>query len=113
MKKKSAETLDIDIRFLLANERTLLAWVRTSLALMAGGLVFTQYGPQSQVKTIFGLVFIALGAIMAIFGYIRFKDADKAIRAGRLPDIGRSPLIQVAAVVLFALLLVSLNIALI
>ncbi|MFC7482946.1 YidH family protein [Luedemannella flava] len=33
---------DIDVRFLLANERTLLAWLRTALALMAGGVALAQ-----------------------------------------------------------------------
>ena len=36
--KKPKNDLDIDIRFLLANERTLLAWVRTGLTLIAGGV---------------------------------------------------------------------------
>ena len=30
--------MDVDARFLLANERTLLAWVRTSLTLLAAGV---------------------------------------------------------------------------
>jgi putative membrane protein len=111
-KKKSVEDLDVDIRFLLANERTLLAWVRTSLALMAGGLAFTQFGGYSPVKNIFGIVFIALGGLMSVFGYVRFKDSDKAIRAGHLPDTGRSPLVQVLAVVLFAILLITLKVTL-
>jgi putative membrane protein len=112
MKRQPTEKLDIDIRFLLANERTLLAWVRTSLALMAGGLAFTQFGGYSNVKNIFGIVFIALGAVMSIFGYIRFRDSDKAIRSGQLPAIGKGPLIQVVAVVLFAVLLITLKVTL-
>jgi putative membrane protein len=34
-----------DPRFLLANERTLLAWLRTALALQAGGLGVLQFRP--------------------------------------------------------------------
>jgi putative membrane protein len=112
VKRRPAEELDVDIRFLLANERTLLAWVRTSLALMAGGLAFTQFGGASPVKNIFGIVFIALGAVMSVFGYIRFRDSDNAIRAGHLPAMGKSPLIQVLAVVLFAVLLITLKVTL-
>ena len=35
---RSSADLDVDARFLLANERTLLAWVRTSLTLLAAGV---------------------------------------------------------------------------
>ena len=34
-----------DYRFTLANERTLLAWLRTGLALVAGGVAVATYAP--------------------------------------------------------------------
>jgi putative membrane protein len=34
-----------DHRFSLAHERTLLAWLRTALALVAGGVAMTQFMP--------------------------------------------------------------------
>jgi len=37
-KSKPKNELDIDVRFILANERTLLAWIRTGLTLIAGGV---------------------------------------------------------------------------
>ncbi|MGB0973230.1 MAG: YidH family protein, partial [Mycobacterium sp.] len=39
--ERSSEVIDQqepDYRFTLANERTFLAWIRTSLALIAGGI---------------------------------------------------------------------------
>jgi uncharacterized membrane protein YidH (DUF202 family) len=36
---ESAEPDQLDYRFSLANERTFLAWIRTALALVAGGIV--------------------------------------------------------------------------
>ena len=32
-----------DVRFSLANERTFLAWIRTALALLAGGVALEQF----------------------------------------------------------------------
>ena len=39
------EGVDPDPRFTFANERTFLAWIRTALALVAGGLAVTQVLP--------------------------------------------------------------------
>ncbi len=38
-----------DYRFTLANERTFLAWIRTALALIAGGVAVVQFVPQFGV----------------------------------------------------------------
>lgn len=98
------ELLDVDVRFLLANERTLLAWVRTALALMAGGLVLTQLD-DSSARVLFGVVAILTGAAMATIGYVRFRSADEAIRQGRLPDPGHGPALQVVGVIIFAIII--------
>jgi putative membrane protein len=102
--------LDPDARFLLANERTLLAWVRTALALIAGGAALTQLGQRSEVQITIGIVAVLLGALMATIGYIRYKDADRAIRSGRLPATGHAPAYQVGAVVIFALAVAAVEI---
>ena len=103
------EMLDPDVRFLLANERTLLAWVRTGLTLQAGGIALTQIHRTASGAAI-GIIVLLLGAFVAILGYNRFKAADKAIRAHRLPKMGRAPLFQVAAVVIIGLLLAAVQI---
>lgn len=36
---KKSSNIDVDVRLLLANERTLLAWIRTALTVQAGGIV--------------------------------------------------------------------------
>ena len=107
--KKSSEMLDVDVRFLLANERTLLAWVRTALAVIAIGLAMTQLGNESRNQTIVGVLLIILGAVMTTIGYVRFKDADKAIRSGNLPDIGKGPRLQVISVICFSLVVATLE----
>lgn len=92
----------MDIRFLLANDRTLLAWVRTSLAVLAGGLVLMQVHKGHQQ---IGASVLIAGAVVALIGYSRYRAADRAIRAGRLPHSGHGPAIEVALVVVLAIAL--------
>ncbi len=98
--------LDFDARFLLANERTFLAWVRTALAIMIGGIALTQLGHDSAAQGVVGMIVIVLGGFMALVGYLRFHAADRAIRRGDLPEVGREPLVQTAGIAVVALALV-------
>lgn len=104
-KSDKSEQLDVDERFLLANERTLLSWIRTGLAIIAGGAALTHISTTDNAKNI-GLAIIILGAAATAVGYVRFRSADRAIRAGRLPAPGIGPDLVVAAVILGALALV-------
>jgi putative membrane protein len=112
MRQKNLKTddddkrLDPDARFLLANERTFLAWVRTSLAVLVGGIALAQLGQNSTEKNVVGMAVIVLGGFMALIGYLRFRAADKAIRESRLPVTGREPLIQAGGIAAVALALV-------
>lgn len=101
--------LDVDVRFLLANERTLLAWVRTALAVIAIGLALTQLSNNSTNQTIIGVLIILLGAVMTTIGYVRFKDADTAIRSGQLPVGDKGPRLQVISVICFSLVVAVLE----
>jgi putative membrane protein len=94
---------DPDVRFLLANERTLLAWVRTAIALMAGGLVAAHLGEHiTSWQRLFGIAAVLLGALMGVVGFLRFRAADKAIREARLPSVGYGPWIQLGLVIVIA-----------
>lgn len=107
---KEPEMLDPDVRFLLANERTLLAWVRTGLTLQAGGFALTHISGDSALGKIAGVVAVIFGGVVAVIGYRRFKAADRAIRSNTLPEVGRGPAVEVAVVVMIAILLAAIQI---
>jgi len=100
--KKEAEQLDVDVRFLLANERTLLAWIRTSLGIEAGGIALATVHKSHQTL---GIVVLLLGALPAIIGYHRYIVADRSIRNHHLPPSGSGPTLQVAGIVAIAVFL--------
>ena len=79
-----------DYRFTLANERTLLAWVRTALALDAAGLGVVRFAPElgwPGSREAVGGVLVLLGAVTAWSGHRRFLATDRAMRAGApLPE---------------------------
>jgi putative membrane protein len=81
-----------DLRILQANERTLLAWIRTGLALMAFGIVLARIAiwlrvehpeQHGDVSTWLGVVLIALGIACNIIGAVRFVAARRAIVENR------------------------------
>jgi putative membrane protein len=75
-----------DYRFSLANERTLLAWMRTALALDAGGLGVIRFAPPlaiSGAREGVGIVLVLLGAVCAGAAYRRFVRVNRAMRTGR------------------------------
>lgn len=82
---------EADARFLLANERTLLAWVRTALTMQAGGIGLIQLATEVRARGFIGVALLVLGAFTGYIGYRRFRSADGAIRRGALPPKGIAP----------------------
>jgi putative membrane protein len=90
-----------DPRFSLANERTFLAWVRTSLALLAGGVALDAVeidGP-AGVQSALAVTLVVLGLFGAAVAWARWAAAERAMRLGR-------PLPGTAALAWLALVLV-------
>ena len=104
--------VDPDYRFTLANERTFLAWIRTALALMAGGVAIIELVPSfglSGARHAIGLVLVALGGILAAGSYRHWEGNERAMRMGqRLPPsvLPRLLTVSLALVVLAVLALV-------
>jgi putative membrane protein len=77
---------DPDYRFSLANERTFLAWIRTALALVAGGLAATQFLPSLAVpggREVIAVALVGLGTLLAGAAFRRWVTNEEAMRENR------------------------------
>jgi putative membrane protein len=90
---------ELDARFTFANERTFLAWNRTALALVIAGLAIAQLLPPFPGvpwgRHLLAFPLIALGAILAVAGYLEWRRNQQALRHGQ--PLPRSPLPQILA----------------
>jgi putative membrane protein len=106
-----AEGEEPDYRFSLANERTLLAWLRTALALLAAGVALDQIeldmGPAVQQGLSAALVL--LGIVCAAASWWRWAAAERAIRRRRpLPSSILGLLLAVATIAIGVVVLVGM-----
>ncbi len=72
-----------DPRFTLANERTFLAWIRTSLALLAGGIAveaFTADVFPDQIRTLLAVVLLLLGVLLSSGAAVRWVRVERSLR---------------------------------
>lgn len=85
----------------MANERTFLAWIRTSIGIMAFGFVVEKFAlfvrqisyflgkaglPESHIlppsrgySSVFGIFLVGLGAMMGVLSFVRYKKIEKQI----------------------------------
>lgn len=106
------EGTEPDYRFTLANERTFLAWIRTALALLAGGVLLHQFATELDPKLAVSALSVGLGvvaAVLSIMSYTRWRANEIAIRRGRpLPFSWILPILAGVCLVTSALLVVLL-----
>ena len=95
---------DTDPRFTFANERTFLAWNRTALALIAGGLAAAQFLQfhLHGLRLLIALPLIALGAMISIASYRHWTETERAMRQRRVPPYTAMPRILVLGIALIA-----------
>jgi putative membrane protein len=63
----------------LANERTLLMYIRTALGFFATGAALVRFFERSVFVTI-GWVFIPVGVIFLVFGIFRFRHVQRVLQ---------------------------------
>ncbi|GAB3593534.1 Inner membrane protein YidH [Corynebacterium faecale] len=99
-----------DPRFTLANERTFLAWTRTSLAFLAGGIAFEAFPIDSldpTLRTGIAVFIIGVGMLIAAGAAVRWVNVERAMRTGKpLPVPAIVPLLSISALVAGAAVLV-------
>ena len=75
--------IEPDYRFTLANERTFLAWQRTSLGLLAAAVAVVQLVPELSIagaRHVLGGVLALLAILTAGMGILRWEQVDRAMR---------------------------------
>jgi putative membrane protein len=88
-----------DPRVFFAAERTLLAWNRTSLSLMAFGFVIERFGlfvsimmPQHNMPLLRGIsfwtgvAFVLLGVFVAVFSTVQYKKLLNTLKPVEIPE---------------------------
>lgn len=109
----------------LANERTFLAWIRTSIAIMAFGFVVVKFAlfvkqitlilgegdnsitlSNSGYSATIGIALVELGTIMTLLAFFRYKNIEKQLLANTFfPSLPLSVFLTIA-IILVGLLLV-------
>ncbi len=95
--KKSARVRNRRVH--MANERTFLAWIRTSIGIMAFGFVVEKFAlfikqmslilsnanienaspPSHGYSAIVGIFLVGLGTLMGLFAFVRYKKVERQI----------------------------------
>ena len=82
----------------LANERTFLAWIRTSIGIMGFGFVVVKFSlfvkqvsialghnthtPSTGSSPAIGILLVTLGALVTLFSYLRYSSSKKQLEQG-------------------------------
>ncbi|GAB7043453.1 MULTISPECIES: YidH family protein [Catenuloplanes] len=99
-----------DYRFSLANERTFLAWVRTGLALVAGGLAAFQFLPRmptTYLRETIAVVLLLLGGAVAFHSVRHWTRTERAMRLDEDLPPSHFPALLAGGVTLGALVLAA------
>jgi putative membrane protein len=106
----------------LANERTFLSWIRTSIAIMAFGFVVVKFSLfVKQLSIVFekplpvnshgyssaiGIFLVAFGMAMALFSFLQFKRIEKQLFESTYSPSSKLSSILIASIVVIGTVLV-------
>ena len=101
-----------DPRFTLANERTFLAWIRTSLALLAGGAAVTSFELPwpGWVRVAVAVVLGVTGLLCVVTAWLGWGRVERALRVGAPLPGASAHLIVMVGVAVVALLITGATI---
>jgi putative membrane protein len=99
----------------LANERTFLSWIRTSIGIMAFGFVVVKFSlfvkqislilgktntvPTGSYSGIIGIILVAVGAIVLLLSFLRYKKIEQQLMKGTYQHTSR--LVTVLTIAIF------------
>jgi putative membrane protein len=101
---------DPDARFSMANERTFLAWIRTAMALLAGGVAIdvVDLDLSSGLHRALAVLVLVLGILCAVMSWLRWARSERAMRHRQpLPAPGLGAVLALGLVLAGAGLLVA------
>ena len=106
----------------LANERTFLAWIRTSIALMGFGFVIVKFAlfikqislvlgekgvmPGKGYSAIIGVLMVAFGGIMSALAYVRYRNIEKQLNNNTYFPSGTLSILVTLSIVIGSILLI-------
>jgi putative membrane protein len=94
---------DPDYRFSLANERTFLAWIRTALALAAGGLGAVTILDDFTGEEVLGIGLLTLSFLTSATAYRRWALNERAMRLNEPLPPSRLPMLMAIGVAVVAI----------
>lgn len=100
---------DPDPRFSLANERTFLAWIRTTLGLLAGAAAVDALDlPMSRgLQQSVAVILAGTAVVASVQAYLGWARTERAMRVGRPLPSNPAQVVVVLAVAVVAFVLVG------
>ena len=107
----------------LANERTFLAWIRTSIGIMAFGFVVVKFSlfvkqismilgketviHQTGYSGILGIILVTVGTMTAVLSYVRYKQSKSQLNTGNYKHSSILITVLTSFILLVSILLIA------